>query len=238
MPELERQLHALGASIEFPLEPDLVPTVRARISARAPQPRRRRRALVVALGLVALAIGAAFAVPQSRAEILRWVGLRGIRVEFVDRLPAVRVTSELELGRRVSLAEARRLASFEVATSALLGKPDAVYYRPGAVSVLYGSTEDVRLLLTQLRGRTEPMLIKKIAGPGTRILGVRVNGEPGYWLSGAPHFLYFAPNGEVHEERVRLARNTLLWQRGELTLRLEGELTLAQALRIATSLRS
>lgn len=234
MPELERQLRALGASIQFPPEPDLVGGVRARLSAPAPRP-RRRRALVVALALIALAVGAAFAVPQSRAALLRWLGLRGVRIERVDELPAVPVTSRLDLGTRVSLTQARRLAPFEVLTFGLLAEPDAVYYRSGMVSFLYGTEQHVRLLLTQFRGETQPLLFKKIAGPKTRVVGVRVNGEPGYWLSGAPHFLYVAPDGGVREERLRLARNTLLWQRGELTLRLEGQLTLERALRIARS---
>ena len=64
-----------------------------------------------------------------------------------------------------------------------------------------------------------------------------VNGGQGYFISGASHFLYLAPTGLVRDERVRLARDVLLWEHGRLTLRLEGKLTLAQALRIARSFR-
>jgi ABC-type transporter Mla MlaB component len=39
------------------------------------------------------------------------------------------------------------------------------------------------------------------------------------------------------EGTLRLARNTLIWQRGSVMLRLEGELTRAEALRIARSVR-
>ena len=41
----------------------------------------------------------------------------------------------------------------------------------------------------------------------------------------------------VLDERIRLARNTLLWEHGPLTLRLEGDLTLPEALEFARSFR-
>ena len=69
------------------------------------------------------------------------------------------------------------------------------------------------------------------------ITPVSVLGQQGYFLSGATHFLYLAPTDLIRDERVRLARNVLLWQHGPLTLRLEGDLTVREALRIARSFR-
>ena len=43
--------------------------------------------------------------------------------------------------------------------------------------------------------------------------------------------------GEVRVEPPRLATKTLVWQRDGVTLRLEGDLTLPQALAIATGMR-
>ena len=81
------------------------------------------------------------------------------------------------------------------------------------------------------------LVCKKAFEPGTRITPVVVNGQTGFFLSGARHFLYMAPTRIVLDERIRLARNTLLWEHGPLTLRLEGDLSLAEALRIARSFR-
>jgi len=65
---------------------------------------------------------------------------------------------------------------------------------------------------------------------------VRVRGEPGYFLSGNPHeFSYFDRRGEYRQEIVRLAGNTLLWERGPLTLRLEADINKEEALKIARS---
>jgi hypothetical protein len=67
---------------------------------------------------------------------------------------------------------------------------------------------------------------------------VTVGGEPGYWFSGEPHFFtYIDADGQFREERTRLAGNTLIWQRGDLTLRLEGQLPKEEAVRIAESMR-
>ena len=47
--------------------------------------------------------------------------------------------------------------------------------------------------------------------------------------------LYEHPSGAVREAPARLAGNTLLWQRGDLTLRLEADITKERALAIARS---
>jgi hypothetical protein len=80
--------------------------------------------------------------------------------------------------------------------------------------------------------------LRKLAGPGTTIERVTVDGEPGYWLAGAAHgLLYEDPSGGVREAPARLAGHTLVWRRGELTLRLEADVTQERALAIARSVR-
>jgi hypothetical protein len=226
---IEQELRALAASIDFPAERDLAPAVRGRLRGR---PRRRlAAAALVAAVLVALAV--AFAVPPARSAILRFFHLRGVRVEYVDRLPDVR-TAPLDLGVPVAPADAGRTAGFRPLASGLLGRPDEVSWDGGFLWYRYGRT---RLLVSQFRGRERIDLVKKVVGPRTVITPVTVGGEPGYFVSGGTHFLYVAPGGTVRQEAVRLSRQVLLWQHGRLTLRLEGDVTLAQALRIARSFR-
>jgi hypothetical protein len=65
-----------------------------------------------------------------------------------------------------------------------------------------------------------------------------VNGAQGVYLSGAPHQVLFGTRGaQIRSDRVRLAGNVLIWQRGPLIVRIEGTHTLAEALAIARSLR-
>jgi hypothetical protein len=227
----EQELRALAAYVDFPEERDLVPSVRARLSPRAP---RRRRALVLVLAAVLLAIAVAFAVPPARSGILRFFHLQGATIELVDKLPEVKPSASLDLGNPITLAEARRTMRFRPLTSSLLGEPDRISWDGHQLWYVYGRT---RLLVSQLLASGVPVYIKKAVEPGTSITPVVVNGRSGFFLSGARHFVYMAPTRIVLEERIRLARNTLLWERGPLTLRLEGDLTLAQALRIARSFR-
>jgi len=227
----ERELRALGAWIDFPEQRDLAPAVRARLRSARP---RRRRALVLVLAAALLAIAVAFAVPPARSGILRFFHLQGATIELVDKLPEVKPSTPLDLGNPLTLAEARRTMRFRPLTSSLLGDPDRISWDGHQLWYVYGHN---RLLVSQLLASGVPVYIKKAFEPGTRITPVVVNGQAGFFLSGARHFLYMAPTRIVLDERIRLARDTLLWEHGPLTVRLEGDLSLAEALRIARSFR-
>ena len=244
MPELELALTDLGRHVEFPATPDLAPRVRERLAERPESRPRltRRHGLALAFALLAVALAAVLAVPQTRAAILEFFHLRGVTIERVGELPTVplqRDFNKLFLGEKVSLDEARDRADFEIVVPEALGDPDGVYFQEsppgGMVSLVYGTPEHPRALFTQFRGSVQEVIFKKTAA-GTQIDSVQVGGEPGYFLSGNPHeFSYFDTRGEYRQEIVRLAGNTLLWERGPLTLRLEADINKEEALKIARS---
>jgi hypothetical protein len=231
--ELEQRLVALGASLELPPAPDVVPAVLARLPARPRRRRRARRTLAMALAAMLLLAGGAMAVPPTRHAILEILGLRGVRIERVPQLPPLPTSNGLGLGQRIPLARARHAAGFTALLPA--GSPAAYLGRDvpgGRISLLTG-----RVLITEFRGTTTPFIFKFI-GPGTAVKLVRVNGNPGVYLSGAPHEVLFrAQTGQIRTDHVRLAGNVLIWQQGPLTIRLEGTRTLEQALALARSLR-
>jgi hypothetical protein len=146
---------------------------------------------------------------------------------------------ELALGERVSLAQARRRAGFDLLE--LEERPDRVYLGPrGTVWFLYGRPDAVRLLVAQTpRLRVdEPFILKKLAGAGVHVESTRVRGNPAYFLSGDPHELILIDeHGIPVQETARLAQDVLLWEEDGRTYRLEGDLTLDEALDIANSLR-
>ena len=241
MPELELALQELGAALEWPAQPELVPRALTRIREASAQRRRMpRRALVVALAVLAVSVAAGFAVPQTRAAILEFFHLRGVTIERVPELPTVPVQSGLDtfLGEPVSLDEARKLADFEVVVPKALGDPDQVYFQKsppgGMVSFLYGSREHPSALFTQFAATVDDVIFKKVASD-TTIHTVSVGGQPGYWLEGAHFFSYFDRDQNMETEPVRLAGNVLLWEVGSRTLRLEADVSEAEALRIARS---
>jgi len=233
--ELERALVALGRELDLPAAPDLAAAVRSRLVA--PSARRswfRRRALVLAAAVLVVALAAALAIPSARSALLELFGLRGATIERVERLPALDPATGRRLGAPVSLERARESTSFRPLVPA--EQEVRVFLDravPGAaVTFLW---DDRRLLLTEFRGESTPY-VQKSAGRGTRIEYTEVNGGIGYWLAGQRHVVVFRDAGGGVRE-VRLAGNVLLWEQGELTLRLEGARSKAEALEIAGTLR-
>ena len=104
--------------------------------------------------MLVVAIGAALAVPAARTAILDWLGLRGAHIVRVEKLPPAPVIGNLDLGRPVTLAEARRRAPWLLVPD---DAPDSAYISTavpgGKVSLLWGTPTSVRLLLTEFRGR-------------------------------------------------------------------------------------
>jgi hypothetical protein len=243
MTALEHELAALAGDA-FPSTPDIAGVVRVRIDRKTTPSRSRvtrRRAVALAFAVIAVAVGAAFAVPQARSEILDWLGFGSVRIEFVDELPVVSPVGVLQLGERVTMSEARARMPFgvPVPSRSLLGDPDGVYVWTSPareVTLLYGSTERVRALYSVLPGRLDFRFVGKLLGPGARLERTTVAGQPARWIDGAPHVFYYrAPNGSVVDGTIRRAGNTLLWQRGGRVLRLEGAFSRQQAVRIAMS---
>jgi hypothetical protein len=245
MPELERELRLLGAEIAWPPEPQLAARVRARVTARGREARAPflsgwRRPAAIALAVLAVAVAAAMAVPQARTAIFRWLGLTSVRIVHVDTLPSVPVNTQLDLGDRVTLAQARSNVRYHVYMPRKAGRPYAVYlsrFPPGGqVSFVWGSPSRPRLLFSQFRGSRTGEFIEKLVTIGTKVERVSVDGEPGYFLSGEPHqFNYLDAEGQVIQESIRLAGNTLLWEHDGLVLRLEGDFDKQDALALARS---
>lgn len=241
---LERELQALGRELAVPAAPDLVSTVLARIDLQpTARPQRRRWVLAVAVVLIAV-LAATLAIPDARSALFRVLHIGGERIELVDELPEVApdpagLNLESALGQRVTLAEARQEAGFDIRE--LDTAPDRVYLDArGTVWFLYGTPQSVRLLIAQTPrlGVDDDLILKKLAAPGTRIEEVSVDGLPGIYLSGAAHLLLLLDEfGNVVEESVRLAENVLVWEANGVAYRLEGDFTSDEALALAESLR-
>ena len=79
------------------------------------------------LAALLLVPAAAVAFPGARDDVLEWLGLRDVEIRRVPAPPAgTRPELEADLGRTVTLAQARRDAGFAAAIPAALGPPDRV----------------------------------------------------------------------------------------------------------------
>ena len=150
---------------------------------------RLRVAVVLAAVLVAVLL-AALAIPDARSALARFFHIGAARIEVVDELPAVEpqppeLDLELALGERVSLAEARRRAGYDLLE--LDEAPDRVYLGPrDSVWFLYGRPDAVRLLVAQTPKLSldEDFILKKLAAAGHEVEPATVRGRPAYFLSG------------------------------------------------------
>jgi hypothetical protein len=213
--------------------------------------------LVAALLLIALVSGLVL-FPEARNAIADRLGLQGVSIRWVDEVPTPepsRVGAPLLLGRPVTLDEAQAAVNFPVRipTAAGFNAPNEIYLldqdNGAMVSFVYpagpglpaSNQTGVGALLTQFRGEADRGLIEKglpdDGARATHLQAVAVSGEPGFWISGAPHgfFVVCYDVGECREERYRLAGNVLLWEQDGVTLRLESALSLKDALAIAES---
>jgi len=236
MNELERRLLALGPELELPPEPDIARAVLARLEQRGRRPFRWRR-VTLALALVVVAVGAAFAVPEARSTILSWFHLRGATIERVETLPAAVERSQAGgLGRPSPLAEAERIVGFDLALPPFEdGGPRRAYVLDGVLASVIVRAHGRSVLLSEFRSSDFDFL-KKVADGETSVEPVRIDGDPGFWVEGPRHALIY-PGGSGEQRTILIHGNVLLWVHGDLTLRLEGKLTKAEALGLARAIR-
>lgn len=238
--ELEATLREIGRSFDPPEAPHLAARVRARIAER----REPRRSWIFALApalltLLVLAGGAA------AVEVVR---LRGVDV---FRVPAISVPPRkaLDLGERATLAAAQAvLRPLYQSSDPVFSAPEEIYVRregSGQVSFVYVPRAGLPAgptghgaLVSQFRGVLDAALIGKGVGPGTRVENLRVGDAPAIWIEGEAHFFFYRDaSGNIAQETLRLAGNTLLWQRDGTLFRLEAEVGRQRALEIAASFR-
>ena len=230
MSELELRLSALRDEIAWPETPTFA------LELEPARPPRRPLLRPLALGLaVALAVlaGVLALSPGARSAFLELFRLEGATVELVDTLPEVEARQP-DFGERVSREEAERRVGFELLD---VGEPDAVFARGQTMaSLVYGPVDRPRLVLSQLRGTVWDGFVKKAAGTGTTVEEVSVDGERGLFVTGDDHYVMFVDeNSSITDEPTYLAGTVLLWNRGPLLLRLEGDLTRAEAVELAES---
>lgn len=218
--------------------------------------------VTLALALVAVLVFS----PEARATATDILRLRGVEIfrgpvptpsPTPTRSPGAVVpspTDPLGLGERVSLDEARARAGFAVIVPGdpVLGTPDDVYVRAVTggtqVTFVYRVRPDIPVspqagisaLVSELSGGTvDEGFFGKVLDRNTTLEKVTIDGQPGFWIQGQPHFFFYNAGvaGRVEQETLRLAGNTLIWQRGTLLLRLEAQVDKATALRIAATFR-
>ena len=215
--DTEAALRDLGRRIHVPEPPDVTAQVLTRINA----PRRRNRwltALVAAVTAFAIAFAVSPAVRAGVQNLLEFAG-----VEFRTEAPPS-VAPPLP-SQEVSLDQARGQMPFEIHLPAELGEPDKITVHEGRfVTLHYGD-----LRLDQFDGTISSTVGKLVHQDGVEQVGDKI------WIPYPHVFFYIDRDGQWHTEEPRKAAQTLLWQKDQVTFRLEGDLTRERALEISAS---
>jgi hypothetical protein len=257
----EARLQQLARHFPYPPTPDMTSRVRAQLaegSRRKPglPPRRLAWAALVVL----LVLAGLLAVPQVRAALVEYLQIGAVRIFLIEPTPTPTPTplaasseekpitptptplaSLLDLAGETTLAEATEQAGFTIRLPTYppdLGQPDHVFLQQigGPVVVLVwldpAQPEQVRLSLQQLG----PGTFAEKGNPG-QVQETTVNGQRALWAEG-PYVLQFRRGNRVDYDFRRLVEGrVLIWAEGDITYRLETDLALPEAVRVAESLR-
>ena len=256
---LETRLAQAAHGFLYPPTPAIADQVAQRLTDPAFAWRSQRTRLLwgALVGLFVLLIGL-LSVPPVRAAILEFLQIGAVHISFVQptatptftaKYPSITLvsptptvpslTSVLDLAGETTLAQAQRTVKFPLRLPtypANLGPPDKVYLQnmDGDVVVLVwldpNKPSQVRMSLHLL---TSAGIAWKMLDP-SKITQTTVQGQPAAWTDGPYLIMTYAGNWET----TRLMRgHALVWTDGELTYRLECNLSLPEAVRVAESLK-
>jgi hypothetical protein len=245
---MESELRAVGRALEVPPAGDLTAAVRQRLEGQGVRRRRirgpgkdarhRRLAWRAALVVVVAVLAGLIAVPQGRAVVISVLRFAG--VEFRPQPGPARSpgrSASLPGERRMPLEQARHQVSFPILVPAALGRPGTVVVsdRGRVVSLIYRRTPYGPVRIDEFAGHLDTVYFRKFVNL-RKMTEVEVNGAKGAWIKGPHELVYITRDGTPAAASARLTTgNTLIWGTRQVALRLEGNLSKAAALAIASS---
>jgi len=247
---LERALRDLAAAVDTGPVPDVAPAVLARLREQ-PRAARRRPWLRIAIATLVLALVAA-AVPDVRSAVAGFIrDLPGVLFntseKHVPPVPPVprrlngSLGGPLGLTGPITLQAARSEVPFPVLVPESLGAPDEVYLRGDrAVTMLWRARtglpplagSQVGAMIDVIDPATAAIFQKMLYGIGFQRLVV--DGHEARWIAARHPLLVLDAHGDPVARRE--AARTLVIYTGQVTVRIESQLSRDAAIRLAGSL--
>ena len=246
--DIDAMLRSAAAAFSYPRTPDIAARVRAQLDSEpfarsiiervwAAMNRPLLRVATAALLVVAVAITAALAIPQSREALADLFGLGSVKIEIGPvEDPPPPVLSPDSFAAPATLASAQETVEFEIRLPAEDGVrllPEAVYLQGIAIVILSYESEDFDLYQASAgfygKGLPDADLARESA----------VKGRPAIWIGSGGHIARsLDADGRLLIETERtVERGTLLWEEGGISYRLETGLAEAEAVLLAESLQ-
>ena len=258
----EKQLHSVAKGMDYPRTPDIAGGVmkRLRPSIR-PQSVSRRKRLALSLTAILILFSSLMLIPPARAAILEFIEIGIVRIFRTEPTqvtppsqesppPMAPVTATPgtpseslipileDLAGETTLEEAQQRVEYLIVLPSYpadLGEPDRVF-------VQEADGEMTVLVWIDSQQPDEVAMSLHIVPPGSwaidkvnpaLIQETTVNGQPAVWAVG-PYPLRLH-NGDITFTRLIDGR-VLIWEEAEITYRIETDLSLEEAIRVAESL--
>lgn len=252
---VEKKLRKAGSNLPYPPTPQLAAKVMAQLTrpARARFLRGRWAGALIAILILTLTL---ILVPPARAALLDFIQIGVVRIFSLPPAPRVIGTpafeapltatpvatllpSVLNLAGETTLSNAQSKVDFTILLPTYppdLGQPDHVYlqYAGSPMLVLVWMEPDrpdkVRLSLDEIAQgswtleKFEPRIIQETT----------VNGQHAVWAEG-PYMLQIT--NQNYELKRLVGGRVLIWTQDNITYRLETDLSLDEAIKIAESLK-
>ena len=255
--DFENKLRSIANGMEYPRTPNIAGSVTARLRT-ATRPRFNSKALVWSLTIILVLCSSLMLIPPARAAILEFIQIGVVRIfpksvePNVTATPAtlapVTATSSSQasnlipildqMAGKTTLVEAQDKVEFSISLPtypADLGQPDYVYVQNAdgnmVILVWLDPQQPDKILMSLHFVPDGSWAIKKV-DPQV-IEETKVNGNRAIWTTG-PYPLIF-PNGDIQFERL-VSGHVLIWAGLDVTYRLETDLSMEEAVRIAESL--
>lgn len=252
----ERQLLSLAGELEYPRTPDVAGAAMRRLSKGAGVRGEGRshflpRRLAWLLAVLLVFCASLMLIPPARAAILEFIQIGAVRIfretPTSTSLPLSATPGPTQslipllekIAGEMTLSQAQQIVNYPILLPSYprdLGQPDRVFVQEadGKMTILVWmdphQPDQVRMSLHIIPSGS--WAIKKM-GP-QMIQETSVKGQHAIWAIG-PYMLQLS-NGDLEVTRL-VAGHVLIWTEGDLTYRLETNLGLDEAIKVAESLQ-
>jgi Domain of unknown function (DUF4367) len=260
--EFENKLRAITNGMEYPRTPDIAGSVRTRLHAST-RSRFLSRPLAWSLAIILVLISSLMLIPSARAAVLEFIQIGVDRIfpraitptiqvittatpEIISTRPAISsptpdtlIPALQEMAGETTLADAQKTVTFPILLPAYpsdLGPPDYVFVQNAkgnmAILVWLDPQKPNQVLMSLHQIPKGSWMIDKFQ-PKV-IQETSVKGQRAIWTEGPYPILL--RNGDLTFKRL-VTGHVLIWTDGNVTYRLESDLSLEEAVKIAESLR-
>lgn len=256
--EFEKQLHSIAAGMKYPRTPDIAGFVMPYLR-HSTRPRLLSRPFAWSLTIVLILLSSLLLIPPARAAIIEFIQIGIVRIFPAPiESPAIATPESImpmtatpaaqsstlitlldEIAGETKLANAREIVEYPILLPTYppnLGLPNHVYVQNanGSMTILvWVDAQQPGRAAMSLHFIPEGTWVIEKFHP-TVIEETEVNGRRAIWAAG-PYPLMLR-NGNMDFMRL-VDGHVLIWADGDITYRLETNLLLEEAIRIAESLR-